>query len=835
QHPAVTQAIVTAHQDTLAAYIVTSEPVTTTELRTFCTSTLPAYMIPSAFVVLDALPLNPNGKVDRKALPAPDFTTTAGGRAARTPAEEILCGLFADVLGIPTVTIDDSFFELGGHSLLATRLVSRIRSALNVEIPVRALFEAPTVAGLADRLSEAASARAALTPQQRPEQVPLSFAQRRLWFLQQFEDTASATYNMPIAFTLNGDINTDALRAALTDVVRRHESLRTLLTTAEGKPWQHVLPTDDPRVLDLLVTDRCQGWEPDAVYQSVQAAAAARFSLDGDLPLRVHLFTTEPDRHVLLLVLHHAVGDAWSMRPLIEDLTSAYAARLHDQAPQWSALPVQYADYTLWQQNVLGDENDPASELTRQIDYWRKQLAGLPAELSLPTDRPRPTQGSYEGGWVGFTVDAELHARLTTLAAAHGVSMFMLTQTALALLLSKLGAGTDIPIGSPIAGRTDQALDDLIGFFVNTLVLRTDLSGNPTLAELLTRVRETSLDAHAHQDVPFERLVEILNPERSLARHPLFQVTLALQNVDAVGVDLPGAEVRQYEVETRTSKFDIGVYLNEQTTAERQPAGIAGVVEFSRDLYDESTITTLTLRFTRLLRAMVAAPDQPIDGLDIVDDAERWQLLVGWNPTTVELDEDRTLTGSAYVLDERLRLVPAGVMGDLYVAEAKTEAKAGTGTGTGTGTDTAPVPEAASLVACPFGPAGGLMRRTRRPARWRDDGVLEVVREAGGGASAHSGDGPVRAGRAPRTPREEVLCGLVAEVFDMPAVTIDDSFFALGGDSVAAVRLVSRIRVALGVEMRISTVFDFPTVSQLSEQLAPSEVTSTSTAVEARN
>ncbi|MEK2479702.1 condensation domain-containing protein, partial [Streptomyces noursei] len=330
------------------------------------------------------------------------------------------------------------------------------------------------------------------------------------------------------------------LGAALGDVVARHESLRTLLAEAEGQPWQRILPIGELDRCSLLTAHEVSQADLDG---RLRAAAAAGFNLTAELPLRAHLFSTSGDEHVLLLVLHHVAGDGWSLAPLTADLAVAYAARLEGGAPQWAPLPVQYADYTLWQQSVLGDENDPDSELARQVDYWRGQLADLPEELALPTDRPRPAQAGYEGGWVDFDVDAELHRRLHELAAANGVSMFMLTQAALAVLLSKLGAGEDIPLGSPIAGRTDQALDDLVGFFVNTLVLRTDLSGNPSFTDLLARVRDTNLSAHAHQDVPFERLVEILNPERSLARHPLFQVMLVFQNTGSGPLELPGLEV----------------------------------------------------------------------------------------------------------------------------------------------------------------------------------------------------------------------------------------------------------------------------------------------------
>jgi amino acid adenylation domain-containing protein len=772
--------VVVARDDRLVAYVVPADGagLDTEAIRGALRRVLPEYMVPTVFVALDRLPLNINSKIDRAALPAPEFTAHARSTCAlRTPAQEILCKLFADTLSLPSVGVDDSFFELGGHSLLATRLVSRARAVLGAEIAVRDLFEAPTVAELAARLATAGSAREALAPQVRPERVPVSFAQRRLWFLHRFEGP-SATYNMPFAFSLGGRVDATALWQAVADVVDRHESLRTVITVTDGWISQQVVSLGDAQLLSVEQVD------PDRVAERVRERAVAPFDLGTDLPLRVHLFSHAADEHVLMVVLHHIACDGWSLGLLMRDLAEAYAARLREQAPGWAPLPVQYADYTLWQQRVLGSEDDPGSALARQVAYWRDQLADLPDELTLPTDRPRPTQSSYRGGWVTFTVDADLHARLAALATAHGVSMFMLLQAALALLLYKLGAGKDIPIGSPVAGRTDQALDDLVGFFVNTLVLRTDLSSDPTFEQLLVRVRQTNLDAHAHQDVPFERLVEILNPERSLARHPLFQVTLALQNVDALTVDLPGVTVREYPVHTGTAKFDLGVFLTEHHMPDQEPAGVAGIVEFNRDLYDAGTVEAIASRFVRLLGILVDAPDQPVSRLDVLDDAER-RLLADWASTSVELP-DRTLTGRAYVLDDALRLVPPGVTGDLYIA---TE-------------DNADGP----LVPCPFGPVGGLMHRTGERARWRRDGLLEVLRRE----------------RVPRTPEEETLRGFFADALSLPAVGMDDSFFALGGHSLPATQLVARIQAEWGVVVPISAVFDAPSVTLLSEYLAAS-------------
>ena len=494
-----------------------SRDVDASALRARLGTSLPDYMVPSAVVVLDALPLTPNGKLDRRALPAPDLTPTAVWRAPRTPQEEVLCALFAEVLGVERIGIDDNFFELGGHSLLATRLISRIRATLDVEIAIRALFEAPTVEALAKRLHEGEAARPALVAQPRPAEIPLSFAQRRLWFLHRLEGP-SATYNIPMAVRLAGPLDRAALEAALGDVVARHESLRTVFAETLGVPRQMILDAfaARPRLAVEAVSEA-------KLAAALSAAGQRGFDLASEPPLRAHLFVLGEREHVLLVLLHHIAGDGWSMAPLWRDLAGAYAARLEGHAPVLPALPVQYADYTLWQHQLLGREDDPASAIARQLSFWTETLKGLPEQLDLPSDRPRPAIASYRGDSIGLHIGAKLHRALLALARDGGASLFMVLQAGLAALLTRLGAGSDIPIGSPIAGRTDSALDDLVGFFINTLVLRTDTAGNPSLRELIARVRAANLAAYGHQDLPFERLVEVLNPERSLARHPLFR------------------------------------------------------------------------------------------------------------------------------------------------------------------------------------------------------------------------------------------------------------------------------------------------------------------------
>ncbi|MEV6088457.1 condensation domain-containing protein, partial [Streptomyces parvulus] len=409
RHPGLAQVAVIAREDQpgdkrLTAYLVASAEdgtVDTEAVRAHAAGLLPEYMLPTAFIVLDRLPLTNNNKLDRRALPAPDPTTTAAGtgRGPRDPREEILCGLLAEILGVPAVGIDDSFFELGGHSLLATRLISRIRSILGVELPVRTLFEAPTVATLTDRIAEAGSARAALTAAERPERVPLSPAQNRLWFLNKLEG-ANATYNVPVAFRITGDLDASVLETALNDVVIRHESLRTVFREFDdGGSAQVVLGTD---VVDVVL--RRVTCSADELASALRDAGEYAFDLATDLPIRPTLFTVGPDEHVLLLLVHHIASDGTSMGPLGRDLETAFRARLGGVAPGWSPLPVQYADYALWLHGLLGSEEDPSSLVNGQLDFWTKTLEGIPDQLELPYDRPRPAIASYRGDTVPITI-----------------------------------------------------------------------------------------------------------------------------------------------------------------------------------------------------------------------------------------------------------------------------------------------------------------------------------------------------------------------------------------------------------------------------------------------
>lgn len=588
-------------------------------LRRALGAQLPDFMVPAMIIPLEQLPLTANGKVDQRALPVPLFAP-ATHRAPRNDLERTLCTLFAAVLGVPEVGIDDHFFALGGHSLMASRLVSKIRRALNLNPAIRDLFEAPTVAQFAGRLQASQVTRPRLCPHPRPQRLPLSSAQRRLWMVDRIEQ-GKFTYNMPVTLTLRGEVVVPALMTALDDIVLRHESLRTrFYPLNDGTVCQKITPPSSACCPLTLLTVSA-----DELPHAVQTAAQYIFDLAQEDPCRAWLFKVDDGQHLLLILMHHIASDGGSIAPLLRDLAEAYNARAQNQSPAWQELAVQYADYTLWQQALLGAPEDEASLFNRQLAWWRDTLHDLPDELPLPTDRPRPLRASYVGKQCHFAIDARTTAALAALARQHNASLFMVLQAALAVLLCRCGAGEDIPLGTAIEGRTDEALEPLVGFFINTLVMRTDLGGDPTFVALLARVRERALAAWEHQDLPFESLVEALNPARSLARHPLFQVMLVLQNVARSTTRFDKLETVVETPSLPVAKFDLTFNLEER------PEGLRGMVEYAVDLFDEATVERMAGYFTHLLAAIATDAARRVSELPILSDAERREIMQEWN------------------------------------------------------------------------------------------------------------------------------------------------------------------------------------------------------------
>ncbi|OBG90889.1 non-ribosomal peptide synthetase, partial [Mycobacterium sp. E3251] len=625
--PGVEQAVVVAREDRpgdkrLVGYVTGTVDVA--KARSALAERLPAYMVPAAVVVLPALPMTVNGKLDTRALPAPDYRDVDSYRAPTTAVEEILAGIYADVLGVERVGVDDSFFDLGGDSLSTMRLISAINSSLETDLPVRVVFEAPTVAQLAPRIDEGAGRLQPLVAVERPAVIPLSFAQSRLWFIQQLQGP-SPIYNMAAALRLGGRLDTDALSAALGDVVRRHESLRTLFPAHKGTPQQLVVPAEQVDFgWDVVDATGFSAGELDA---AIEATTRYTFDLAAETPLRAKLFALDEHEHLLVIVVHHIAADGLSLTPLATDLSVAYTSRAAGRAPAWADLPVQYVDYTLWQRAQFGELDDSDSAIAAQLSYWQDALAGMPERLELPTDRPYPPVADQRGSSVAVDWPAELQHQVRRVAREHNATTFMVVQAALAVLLSKITASSDVSVGFPIAGRRDRALDQLVGFFVNTLVLRVDLAGDPSFTDLLARVQARSLEAFEHQDVPFELLVERLNPTRSLTHHPLVQVMLAWQNFaghdePAAGLALGDLEVTSVPVDTDSARMDLVFSLAERWNESGEGAGIGGRVEFRTDVFDAETIEALIARLQRVLAAMTAAPTRRLSSVDVLDEAE---------------------------------------------------------------------------------------------------------------------------------------------------------------------------------------------------------------------
>jgi amino acid adenylation domain-containing protein len=699
QHESVREAVVTVRQDgtavdkKLVAYIVAQreQSPTAKQLREFLKEKLPEYMLPASFVMLETFPLTSSGKLDRLALPAPEknLEMEESYVAPRTAVEEVLAGIFAEVLAVERVGIHDNFFEAGGHSLLATQVASRVREAFQMELPLRKIFEEPTVAGLAEvlledegerdrvertaelllRLSElsdeqvgslvnqpeeAVSKKGTLSSgrfeEHAEEQVsikeasrvgsvrpshaerikprregrrtaPLSFAQQRLWFLGQYAPE-EILYNIPAALRLKGTLNIAALERSLNEILRRHEALRTTFAIRAERPVQFI---NEPSLWKLPVIDLREASLEEREREATRLAieeAEKPFDLARGPLLRVKLVRLSADDQLLLVTMHHIISDGWSIKVFIQEIGALYEAYCEGLESPLSELPIQYADFAVWQREWLQGE-----VLEEQLHYWKQQLAGSTTALELPTDKPRPAFKTFRGADVSLTLPKKLSRELMQLSRREGATLFMTLLAGFSCLLSRYSGQADILIGTPIANRTRAETEELIGFFVNTLVLRTELSGNPSFRELLRRVREVCLSAYAHQDLPFEKLVEELQPERSLSHSPLFQVLFHLQNAVTERLQLSGLTMSQLEIETKTAKFDLSLAMAESAE------GLIGRLNYNTDLFDAATIRRMAEHFQRLLEAVVENPDEQVSHLPLLTEDEKDRILIEWNET----------------------------------------------------------------------------------------------------------------------------------------------------------------------------------------------------------
>ena len=606
----------------------------TDDLRKFLKNRLPDHMIPSAFMLLDALPLGPNGKVDRRALPMPDWLAehVASSQVAfRTELEEFVAGLWQETLNLHGVGVHDNFFDLGGHSLLLGQIVSKLQGAFKINVALDNFFEQPTVRAWAEIVRQAAGLKesfdAPLVSAARPDRLPLSFAQERLWFLQQLEPDTAA-YNIPTATLIEGQLNIDALDRALNEVVKRHEALRTTFTVTDGTPGQVILPELRLKlaVVNLLHLSET---ESEAEARRLIAEYAQRpFDLSEAPLLRVILLKLSHSKHVFVTI-HHLIADAWSIGILFNELSIFYDGHSSGRPSALPELPIQYADFAVWQRQWLQGE-----ALESLISYWKRQLGDNLPVAELPTDRPRPVRETFRGARQYFVLPESLVGAIKELSRREAVTLFMTLLAAFKTLLHCYSYREEVMVGSPVAGRNHGEVENLIGIFVNTLVLRTDFSGNPSFRELLARVRDVCLGAYAHQDLPFEKLVEELQPERDLGRNPLFQVMFILQNTPVSVINFTGLMARRLEVDSGTAKFDLTLSLAEQDKK------LIGFFEYNTDLFDHSTIDRMIGHFRRLVEGTVTNPEQPLSSFPLLTETERHQLLVEWNDTAADYPKD---------------------------------------------------------------------------------------------------------------------------------------------------------------------------------------------------
>ena len=778
--PSVGQAVVLVSElpnlgKSLVGYLTPAEgtAVDVERIRSRVAAALPEYMTPAAYVVVDEIPITAHGKIDRSALPEPEIVTANEFREPTTETEVRLATVFADLLGSDRVGADDSFFDLGGHSLLATKLVGELRSGFGVEVGVRDIFENDTVSRLAAHLDTLAagtgSSRPRLVATAQDGPARLSSSQLRSWFGYRIEGR-SPINNIPFAARVSGQCDVDAFVAAIRDVVDRHAVLRTTYREIDGTPYQIVNPPGD------IVVRHARGDGEAWLQAELDRERKYAFDLEQDWPIRAAVLKVDTE-HVISVVIHHIAGDHWSGGVLFADLVTAYRARCAGERPNWAPLPVQYSDFADWQANLLSDEVGIAEP---QRQYWAGQLADTPDEAGLPLDYARPRLPSGKGDAVEFSIDGPTRDRLGALCRELGITEFMLLQAAVAVVLHKAGAGSDIPLGTPVAGRSEAELEQLVGFFVNFVVLRNDLTGNPTLRELLGRTREMALSAYSNQDLPFEQVVEAVNPQRTLARNPLFQVVVHVRE------QLPQRQMIDTATEFTALEptFDIAqadLSLNFLASDGSTPdqVGYTGFLIYRPDLYARRTVERLAEWLHRVVTAFAETPDRALRDIDIQSPEEKRRIQGEWSRGA-----------QVHVLDSDLTPVAVGVFGDLY------------------------------LGGGPF--SGSNLYRTGDRARWSDDGGLEIV---AGDPRTAADTVPDVAGpewAAPETDTERALAALLADLLEAQDVGRHDDFFGLGGDSVLAVQLAARARDS-GLELTPRMVFEHPELAALATALDAGE------------
>lgn len=624
-------------QINLIAYIVSrsKSSAVTNELRALVKTKLPDYMQIAAFIEMDALPLTPNGKTDRKGLaqlPPPTIEKTGDENkifvAPRNSTEQIIAGIWAGILGHNHIGVDDDFFDLGGHSLSASRVIACLRTAFNADIPLRAIFEAPTIARLAARISlclNQTNARDQIVSGEHTQAIPLSFSQQRLWFLSQLESDSS-TYNMSQIIRLEGAPNEFALRCALKKVTERHEILRTTFEAADGEPFQKI---SADAMIDFSVTDLTASMNESSREKSLEIAAeyvARPFDLSVCPLLRVNLLKLSAAESLLVVVFHHIISDGWSIGIFLKELADFYQAKLLGRGSSLPVLPIQFADYASWQHQWM-----QTGEYTQQLEFWKAHLTGAPALIDLPTDYPRPAVQRYHGAQIKLEVGSELTGKIKSLSRSANVTAFMTLMSAWQVLLKRYSSQDDIVVGTPIAGRTKTETENLIGFFVNTLPVRGDLSGNPTFKELLARTRSTALDAYANQEMPFEKLVEEINPERSLSYSPIFQTMFALQNFSAAGDTFADLKATRVKLPSQTAKFDLSLDVYEEAD------GYELWLEYDTNLFAPETAEQMLAHYSRILESVADDVERKLSDIQILTAVEEHQLLDEWNVRAVEI------------------------------------------------------------------------------------------------------------------------------------------------------------------------------------------------------